>query len=305
MQTFRGNTEIGIPEQPYDIYVFENWLPPTLPAGDLLIINPPRSTSLFTLGAENNETANPVVTTSPLTAFVDFSEVALLRFRDVFGVDWADPLITVDGGPILLAGETGGRQVALLPFDLRESNLPLNIAWVALMANLIDWFTPLDALTASGSVRVGDTVAITPPNAADTIRITLPDGETVDLPVDRERLIFAGTTAPGLYTLSALEGETVIQQQPVAVNLFSPLESAIAPIAEGSLQVGSTVIPAAETETQGQRELWPVLVALTLLFLMIEWYAYHQRVRVPSRPGDRPRGLLRTLIPIPEIGRRT
>jgi hypothetical protein len=41
-----------LPVTPFDLYIFDGWLPPTLPNGDLFIINPPSSTALFTVGSE-------------------------------------------------------------------------------------------------------------------------------------------------------------------------------------------------------------------------------------------------------------
>ena len=52
VQTFRGNVENKrLPADAFDLYIFDGWLPNTLPAGDMLLINPPNSTALFTLGA--------------------------------------------------------------------------------------------------------------------------------------------------------------------------------------------------------------------------------------------------------------
>lgn len=283
IEAVRGSIDSGLPAQQYDLYIFDGWLPETLPTGDMLLINPPRSTPLFTLGDYNTETTNPFVhPTDSRVAFVDFNEVSLLRFRDVFNVEWAESLITLDGGAVLMAGVIDGRQVALMPFDLRESDLPLNIAFPVLMANLTEWFTPTDALTANTSVTVGDTIAIRPPLDADTVQITLPDGDTQTLTVDRETLIFADTQQSGVYLLEAQSGSQITQQQPIVVNLFSPLESMIAPISEGNLQVGSEVVPIAEEEAKGQQEHWQIVALLVLLMLLIEWYVYHRRLHMPT-----------------------
>ena len=41
------------------------------------------------------------------------------------------------------------------------------------------------------------------------------------------------------------------------------------------------VTQAVEAEI-GQREYWPLLALLALLVLLIEWYAYHRRLRAPT-----------------------
>lgn len=288
IETFRGNIEAGIPSQPYDLYIFDGYVPETLPDGDIFFINPPQDTAIFDVGdfVEGDGTANPVVDPDdPRVAFVDFDAVGILRFRELTNVEWADPLIVADGGPLLVAGEIDGRQAAILPFELRESDLPLNIAWPILVANLVNWFTPQDALTATTNLSIGDTLVVRPPFEADTVRVTLPDGDSREFAVEGQSLIFAETGTAGVYTLEAFAGETVIRRQPFAVNLFSPLESRIAPVPQGSLQVGAVTVAPPDTDELGQRELWPLAAALALLVLLIEWYAYWRRLRVPTVGG--------------------
>ena len=36
-----GDINQGLPTEPYDLYIFDGWLPPTLPQGDLMFVNPP------------------------------------------------------------------------------------------------------------------------------------------------------------------------------------------------------------------------------------------------------------------------
>ena len=94
VQTFRGNAENRrLPGEPFDLYVFDSWLPNDLPAGDMLIVNPPSSTSLFTLGAALPATNEIAVADeeSPIAAFIDLDEVSLLQYRAVTA-PWARTL---------------------------------------------------------------------------------------------------------------------------------------------------------------------------------------------------------------------
>jgi len=271
--------ERGLPEEDYDLYIFDSYLPETLPDADMLIINPPRSTDLFTVGAQSDATTNPTVETSdPRMAFVDFDNVHILSF-DPVAAEWAEPLITVEGGALLLVGEVGGRQVAILTFNLLESDLPLQITWPVLMSNLLEWYTPRDVLPTN-SLKVGDSLAISPPFEASSIRITAPDGTETTLPVDRDTLVYTATDAPGIYTLDVIGGGTSIQSVPFAVNLFDSAESDITPHAE--IALGGTTVTETQEEELGQREFWPWAALLALLILLIEWFAYHRRLRAPT-----------------------
>ena len=38
---FEGDIKRGLSTQPFDLYIFDGWVPPTLPQGDMLFVNPP------------------------------------------------------------------------------------------------------------------------------------------------------------------------------------------------------------------------------------------------------------------------
>ncbi len=286
LQTFRGNPENrSLPADDYDLYVFDGWLPNELPDGDMLLVNPPNTTPLFSVGAARGPADHIAVSAeeSPITAFVDLDEMSLLAYRAV-SADWARSLIQAPAGPVLLAGEINAQQIAILPFDLRDSNLPLLIAWPVLMANLLDWFSPADIVPLPDGLRVGEVLFISPPLLADSLRITLPDGSTRDLPVEDESLAFTETDQLGLYRLEVLQAGETLQAQSFAVNIFGAGESDIEPLPEAELQarLGGGEATAAADEQLGLREFWMLLAAAALLLLVIEWIVYHRRLQTPT-----------------------
>ncbi|MBL8132147.1 MAG: VWA domain-containing protein [Anaerolineae bacterium] len=275
-----GDPARGLPADAYDLYVFDNFVPEALPEGDLLFINPPASTALFAVGAVSTQTSGARVRRDdPRMTFVDFSGVNILQFRQVTA-DWAEPLITVTGGPLLLAGEVNERQVAILTFDLRDSDLPLQIQYPILLSALIEWFTPQRLVSAGESVRVQSPVTIIPGAAADRVQVIAPDGRTRDYTPTGMPLIYADTAAPGVYRVESFSGAAPDQTADFVVNLFAPEESAIAPAA--AITVGNAEITQAVEVEVGQREYWDVLALAALLLLLIEWVAYHRRLRAPT-----------------------
>ncbi len=302
IQTFRGNAENrGLPGEAFDLYVFDSWLPNALPPGDMLIVNPPNSTPLFTLGAQLPATDVIEITDeeSAITAFVDLDEMSLLGYREV-KAGWARTLFKTADGAILLAGEVNARQIAILPFDLRDSNLPLLIAFPVLMANLLDWFSPSDIVSLPDGLSVGDVLAVSPPLLADRLRITTPAGAIHELPATGDRVAFADTGQLGLYRLEVLQNGEVTSAQSFAVNLFGAGESDIAPRPEAELRLGGAM-PDAEADDQlGSQEFWTWLALAALLLLVIEWVVYHRRLQTPTllgRPARRlkfPWGRLRS-----------
>jgi hypothetical protein len=278
VEAFRGDINRGLPTEPFDLYVFDGWLPATLPDADMLFINPSRSTGLFAVGAEStgNAALNPRVRRDdPRMTFVDFGTVNILKFKQVTA-SWADALISVDGGALLLAGEQNSSQIAIITFDLRDSDLPLQITFPILMSALLDWFTPPSVISAPEGLNVGDTLPIIVPPGAETVNVLYPDGTT--RPV--QGVAFTDTATPGLYTVTALAGAETVSSGQFAVNVFDAGESRINP--RDSIILGDTVVTTTVEEEIGQREFWSWLALGALLVLLIEWIAYHRRMTAPT-----------------------
>ena len=286
VQTFRGSPENrALPAADFDLYVFDGWLPNELPAADLLLINPPNATPLFGLGAGHEASDEIAIadTESPITAFVDVDEMSLLAYRAV-DAEWAQPLLLAPGAPVMLAGELNAQQIVIMPFDLRDSNLPLLIAFPLLMANTLDWFSPANIVALPDGLSVGDVLTLSPPLLADALRFTLPDGAIRLLPVEGERMAFTETSQLGLYRLEVLQGGEVLQAQSFAVNLFGSGESDIAPLPEADLQsrLGGGEAGIAADEQLGLQEFWAWLAAAAVLLLIIEWIVYQRRLQSPT-----------------------
>ena len=284
VQTFRGNAENRrLPGEAFDLYVFDSWLPNELPTGDMLIVNPPNSTPLFAVGGalEATDEIEVVPDDSPIIAFVDVDEMSLLQYRTVTA-NWAQSLIRTPEGAILLAGEVNAQQIVILPFDLRDSNLPLLIAYPVLMANLLDWYSPADIVSLRDGLSVGDVLVRSPPLRAESIRVTAPNGDLTELPVEGESLAFTDTSQLGLYRLEIVQDGKVTQAQNFAVNLFATGESDITPVPEAELQLGGGLVAAEADEQLGVQEFWMLLAIAALIILAIEWYVYHRRLQVPT-----------------------
>lgn len=267
--------------QPYELLVLDSVpLPDLLPPGDLLLVNPTSGGDLVTTGAVFSDTAVTRLADSPLLQFIEWRGVNVREARNI-SAPWAQPVIEAAGGPLLLAGETGGRRVVIITFDLHDSDLPLRIAFPVLMANITSWLSPGQVLAFSGSLAPGQPAALSPAAGASAMLVDKPDGERRILTVDEEqRILFEETDQLGLYAVTAREqgGDRLAGR--FAVNLFAPQESGIAPAT--TLSIGQRSEDAAQRGDVGRRELWPWLAALALLILIVEWWIHYQGARLPD-----------------------
>ncbi len=274
-----------IPAEMFDLYIFDGWLPEELPQGNLLLINPP-SSELFPVGEAFKETSGARVQEHALTRFVDWSNIHIMQARKVQKPAWAESLVEVNAGPLVFAGQVGGRRVAALSFDLRESDLPLQVAFPVLFTNLINYLAPPGAFDATRSLQPGEMLEITPQPGTEKVVVAAPSGQVATFQTGESRLAFSETDEPGYYAVNFMSGETSSVEY-FAVNLFDSSESDLQP--RSSLQVGRTFVMPSASRQAGLRELWPWLTGLALLILLIEWQAYHRRQLV-TRPADESQG---------------
>ena len=288
VEAFKAAPDSDLLSEPFDLYVFDSTpLPEPVPDSDMLIINPqPGGTAdLFTVNGVFSDTVAVRLSDSPLLQFVDWREVHIRRAQQV-DAPGMTTLVQGEGGPLLLTGEHNGRRLAVLTFDLRDSDLPLQIAYPILMANITGWLNPGRAFDAPTGLKPGDPVTIAPGASATAVLVTKPDGTTWVQEVEEGDIFFTESGQLGLYQVALRDSGGSRAAGSFAVNLFSPEESAIRPA--DTLQIGqTTVVSSGEEGDIGQRELWPWLAALAFIILMLEWWVHHRgtptfKIRFPT-----------------------
>lgn len=265
----------------FDLYVFDGTaLPDPIPAADLLIINPPfgdeAANDLFSVTGVFSDTVAVRLADTPLLEYVDWRNVHIRQAKQV-NAAWAQPLVQAEGGPLIFAGERDGYRIALFTFDLRDSDLPLQIAFPILMANITGWLSPGRAFDVPTGLQPGDPVSLTAGASTTAVAVQKPNGETWRAVVGEDELIFSETDLPGLYNVVLRDNAGDRSAGSFAVNLFSRAESAIAP--QSSIRVGQVEVETAVAGNVGQRELWPWLVAVAIIILGAEWWVHHHGLR--------------------------
>jgi hypothetical protein len=271
-----------IPNDPFNLYIFDGTVPPQLPKADMLFVNP-SSNPFFEVGAPYKEIQNVQVKEHRLTRFVDWSNVHILEAEAVQTPEWAEVLVESDTGPLVFAGETNGQRIAALTFDLKESDLPLQIAYPILFSNLINYLAPPNAFDSTQSLRPGESLSILPQTDVDRIVIASPSNQTYTLPPDQTT--FTQTRELGYYAVNFISADSSSVEY-FAVNLFDEHESNIQP--RDAIQIGRVEVTPTISQQVGQRELWPWLAALALIVLMIEWQVFHRRRWTVGRIGNPP-----------------
>lgn len=288
---YRSGTAEGqqaIDDEPFDLIIYDSVpVPEGVLPGNSLIFNPQSPVAdtadanttapLLTVTGVMTDTTGVRISPSPLLENVDWRSFSVATAQRV-ETTLLEPLVEAADGPLLLAGEANGRRVAVFTFDLRASDLPLQIAFPVVMANITAWLSPGRVIAADDTLLPGNPVTLLPNGRATRAAVALPDGSQweqvlgdADGPV-----VFGDTWLPGIYRVSFATATGEAQPgDAFAVNFFDAGESRIQPLT--SLQVGQAEVTAAEQGFAGLRELWPWLLAAGLIVLLVEWWITYQR----------------------------
>jgi Ca-activated chloride channel family protein len=304
--------------RPWDLIIFEGFVPATLPRTPILAIAPPRTSALGEVtGTLSNPGIGSLDPDEPILRYVDLSTVHIAAAQRLTLPEWGRMIVPGPrGAPLLYAGVRDGLPTAVLAFEPRRSDLPLQIAFPILLANLTGELlggssTPTEAL------EPGTPVELVIPEGAVSLTVTHPDGTVTELvpsTTGGSAVTFAGTGQPGIYTVTPVRdpaataapstsarpaasptaasspsaGASAGPIDPFAparfaVDLFDVDESTIAPGSVAGIEALGTAVapPGGETPAGTDRpttrdELWVPIVLLVLLALCVEWALYHR-----------------------------
>ncbi|GCF08886.1 vWA domain-containing protein [Dictyobacter arantiisoli] len=270
----------------YDLTIFDGYAPSTMPAGNLLFINPPKQNYPF-------GSSGPLIAVSHINAGND--PLNLLNNVDLSSIHtmhdshqlkpalWAQSIIGAPETPLLIAGENENRRIAVFGFDLHETDLPLQPAFPILILNIMNWFLPAP-VAGSGQVIAGAPVTVQSWPGADQITITGPDQQTVKVGPPFPVTPYAHTNNVGVYQVSQrVHGQ--ILNGAFTVNLFNANQSNLPPAHALPVNNSTNITGNKNVISRQLREIWPWIAAILLLVLCVEWWLFSHNYRPQQATG--------------------
>jgi len=253
----------------FDITVFDRVTPPAPEKGNYLYIAPSGQNSPWKVVGEVEEPLLTSVKQShPLMRWLTLKDLNIGTARKL-QLGRGDVRIASSlGTPLIVARSSDDRNLVGIAFDIRDSDLPLRVAFPMLMFNLVDYFE-LDDDSYIPNFVTGETWSIELPEGADEATVQRPDGTRSQVPTFEGRAVFQGMT-PGFYRI-----ETPAGDKRIAANLSDHVESDPTP-ADIALE-GREATEDADSLFFDRRELWIWAVFAAFVLLMIEWVTYNRR----------------------------
>ncbi|MEW5990663.1 MAG: VWA domain-containing protein [Chloroflexota bacterium] len=230
----------------WDLIIFDGAVPDELLPGALLAIAPARTSVLGeVVGTLRDPGIASLDPDEPVLRYVDLSTTHIGTARKLVLPAWARSIIPGPGGASLLyAGELDGRRAAVLAFEPRQSDLPLQVAFPILISNLTGELMGGSAAPTEAVVP-GDPVRLPLPAGASALKVTRPDGSVVELAPGTgggASVSFSQTDQLGVYTAIAVYPEATPTPSVTATPSGAPTASS-SPAASPSASTGGSPTP--------------------------------------------------------------
>jgi hypothetical protein len=263
----------------HDAIIFDSFVPEAPPSANALYIDPRGDASPFPVRGEiKDPLVTELATEHPLARWLALKDLNITR-ASRFQLGPGDVAVASSlRQPIIAARERDGRRVVALGFDLKQSDLPLRVAFPILLVNTLEWFAGTDGGLVA-SFATGRPIRLMAPPEATELAVRDAAGIVVRAPVIEGRAPYLAEHA-GFLDVTAT-GARAQGHAPtlVAANLASPDESRAA--VRTSIVVDGRTLAAPERGALGvPRTLWPIFVLAALLVLLLEWWTYNRRVTV-------------------------
>lgn len=263
----------------YDVVVCDGSVPKNIGNANQLIFN--TTTPLCpvqVVGTAPQPSVADYDRQNPVTRYAPWNDIKFAQSMAVKVKDWGQAAVEAERTPLIVTGEKNGQRVVWCGFDLRDTDLPLRVAFPIFVTNAVRWLSAprgSNQTNDGAPMRTGDPVSLLAPAKLKDVSITMPDGSKTDAARDNANddgaITFDGAQKVGTYTASGGDWK-----QQFSVSLLDKTESDITPRA--SLQIADKKPVLAENRARTNRELWGYLVVLGLCVLGVEWWVFHRGV---------------------------
>ncbi len=257
-------------EGQYDVVFVDRVIPDNLSEqGHFVFVDPSGENSPWEVSGAYKD---PIITTykksHPLMRWIGMRDINI-GYASKLRLDRKDSVVaSAMGAPIIVTRDEPGRRMVAIAFDIRNSDLPLRVAFPVLMINLVDYFQ-LDDSDLIQNFSTGETWSVKVSEQEGEATVTEPDGHTRKVPIYNNRALVYGNQV-GFY-----EVKTASDQQLIAANLSDPEESKIAP-SEIALP-DKSVVQDSSSLFFDRKELWIWALLAVLGMLLLEWVTYNRR----------------------------
>ena len=262
------------PEAKFDLYVFDRFVPETLPRASMIFFNPPLDNLVFEVAAEVSGSLPIEAHNSLLLQFVDLSFLEPGEGGSISIPEWSRPDLLLDAGAAMFHGILDGRRTVVASFDPVDAGMTDTAAFPMFMMNAVEWANPLRALPDASQVSVGQKLHVQPHPQATDLEVSGSNGEAARIFDAAEAVAIGPFHEAGLYRLTQVANTRTLGVEEFTVHApwsgDSPLDS----------KIGLGPPPALDSASLETRavssEIWTWIALAALLVMGAEWLWFHK-----------------------------
>ena len=244
----------------YDLYVFDNLMPESIPTkGSLLFINP-SSNELFNV-LKGGELGEATAVKGEVSTYLEGTQFTLSNYNIIETPYYGKNILTIDNDSIGFKGELNDRKIAALSFDLHNSDFALKKEFPILMYELGEDLIST-GMVYSSNFKSGEKIVLKSSDYENEIKVVYPNGDIENLKAGEE---VNSSKYLGVYKLN--QNET---KESFAVNFPSKSESntSVQTIGENENIITS------KGQLKSGINLGPLFILLAMIVVAIEWILY-------------------------------
>lgn len=214
----------------------------------------------------------------PVLNYVNLSSLFAAKCRKLVLPRDAEVLAEFSQTPAIAFLRRGGNVFLLVDFDVLESNWPFETSFVLFCYNAITYLS--SEISTGGQTELLPQQPIVIEGLSPSVKGSVSGPGFSSKPIEATpagSVQFAETDKTGLYSLD-FTGEP---KKIYAVNLLSAVESDIAPKQKIQFS-GKAVVSQGASLGRTNLALWPILIALVLAVVFLEWFVYNLKVFIPT-----------------------
>lgn len=249
----------------YDLYIFDGLVPDHLPeSGNIIMVDlayPELYNSTFC-----SEGLMVKAKEQTITKYMEDASFGISCGYVLEVPDFAESFLQTNEGSVGFYGMKGTQVIAVLGFDIHNTQLPLMMEFPILVHNMLNECITT-GMTSSTKIDCGAVIRITSKLDGSDVTVTSPDGRESVLPAGTAS--YSDSREIGIYGVEQDTGEGKMTEK-FAVNFpnsESITEYTEAPDGQGDATQVSTTVNAA-------LNLKNIIIILLLLLLCVEWIVY-------------------------------
>ena len=249
----------------FDTIIYDGYVPETIPkTGNLIFMNPLEGTL---------ENVSMSASDCEMNAYIYPFDLSAVKASALPLPDFARPLFQSGENVTAFYGYENGRLIVVLGFDIHDTQLPLLPEFPVFIKNMID-LCAREPLLSQSECNTGEALLIQWPEAAKTIHMRDPKGQENLL--TREHQVTPELEYSGLYTF-VQKTEAGSEETAYAISRFPvDRESDMSPKTVTVTDASGN--PDGDTALDPGMDLRPLVIAVCIALLLLEWLVYLRRL---------------------------